>query len=541
MAGTTRSPRISSTNRLSPRIESLLAGFRKMSAVTNHVDLAKSSSRLLAKLFKNSKIDFLYRSQNSSDWQLLVDGRARGLEQIRDFLGDRNQSSFSLKKTPIGLCSASLMADDSLFAIALKSPSSRAKFSETDKVLLRLFMNLLDTAYQQLLHRRNEKALIFSLNHRVLQLNSLIDTGIEVSKLDQSASLQQLALERAASLTNASKGIVRIREGDKVVEESFFPDRFSTQAINGEQQTIATSFKFANRAFTFELFEKESRRGVIPFEDTDQMLLDALARQVHASLENRFLLEKELENQRFEQDMAVAAAIQKKIIPIKLPDIAGYDVAGINIPSKSVGGDYYDCIPLGDGSFALVIADVAGKGVPAALLVSSLHAYLSAYLEGAIPLSQLAQRLNKVIWRASTDDKFITAFIGILKPGNGELEMLNAGHNPTYLLRRDGSVQELGAVGLPLGMLDMDFPYQSERITIEKGERLFLYTDGITEAVNEREEFYDVERPLRDFFLGHQPAQSGAFIRELITDIKKFTGSAPQSDDITALYLRRLP
>lgn len=541
MAGRTKPRRTPGKNQLSPRIESLLKGFRSIASATSLADLAKSSSRLLGRLFTKSKIDILYRPQNSPDWQLLVDGLACGQEQFRDFLGGRKLSAYTLKKTPMGMCSASLMADSSVIVIALKPPSSRTKFSDSDEVLLRLFMNLMETAYQELLHRRNEKSLVFSLNHRVLQLNSLIDTGIEVSKLDQSASLQRLALERAASLTNASKGIVRISEGERVVEESFFPDRFSVQGSHGERQTIATSFTFANRTFTFELFEKESRRGVVPFEDTDQMLLDALARQVHASLENRFLLEKELENQRFEQDMAVAAAIQKKIIPVKLPEIAGFDVAGINIPSKSVGGDYYDCIPLGDGSFALVVADVAGKGVPAALLVSSLHAYLSAYLEGGIPLSQLAQRLNRVIWRASTDDKFITAFIGILRPDTGELEMLNAGHNPTYLLRSNGTVEEFGAVGLPLGMLDVDFPYQSERTTIEKGERLFLYTDGITEAVSEKEEFYDNELPLRDFFHRHQPPHSEAFIGELIADIKKFTGSAPQSDDITALYVRRLP
>jgi sigma-B regulation protein RsbU (phosphoserine phosphatase) len=541
MAGTSKPARTSGTNKLSSQIDSLLKGFRKTSTASNLPDLVKSSSRLLGTLLKKSKIDILFRPQDSTDWQLLADGHANGLEQLRDFLGGKKLSAYTLKKTPMGICSASLLADNSVVVLALKPPTAQTKHSDSDEVLLRLFMSLFEGAYREWLHRRNEKSLVFSLNHRVLQLNSLIDTGIEISKLDQGAPLQRLALERAASLTNASKGIVRISEGERVVEESFFPDRFATQRGHGERQTISTSFTFANRTFAFELFEKESRHGVIPFEDTDQMLLDALARQVHASLENRFLLEKELENQRFEQDMTVAASIQKKIIPVKLPDIDGYDVAGINIPSRSVGGDYYDCIPLADGSFALVIADVAGKGVPAALLVSSLHAYLSAYLEGTLPLSQLAQRLNKVIWRASTDDKFITAFIGILKPETGEFEMLNAGHNPTYLLRGNGTVEEFGAAGLPLGMLDIDFPYQSERITIGKGERLFLYTDGITEAVNEREEFYDNEKPLRDFFLQHQTPRSDAFIIELISDIKKFTASAPQSDDITALYVRRLP
>jgi len=541
MPRTNTRPRRSQEDQLSFQIETLQNGFKKISSAATLADLAKQSVRVLRRLFKKSKIDLAYRPQNSVEWQLLVDGKANGLDRLHDVPGGRKLAACMLRTSSTGMCAATAMGDKSVVGVVLQGVFSRTQFSDDDPALLRVFLHLFETAYQGLLHRQNEKALVFSLNHRVLQLNSLIDTGIEVSKLDQGTSLQQLALERAASLTNASKGLVRVKEGERIVEESFFPDQLQVQGSAEERHTIATSFTFANRAYTFELFEKESRRGIIPFEDTDQMLLDALARQVHASLENRFLLEKALENQRFEQDMAVAAAIQKKIIPEKLPALAGYDLAGVNIPSKSVGGDYYDCIPLANGSYALVIADVSGKGVPAALLVSSLHAYLAAYLEAGIPLSQLVQRLNKVIWRASTDDKFITAFFGILLPHTGELEVLNAGHNPAYLLRQDGAVQELGAAGLPLGMLDMDFPYQSERVTVGKGERLLLYTDGITEASDEREEFYDIHAPLRDFFLQHKPENAETFIGQLIRDIRRFTGSAPQSDDITALYLHRLP
>ena len=239
--------------------------------------------------------------------------------------------------------------------------------------------------------------------------------------------------------------------------------------VPGGQHQISSSFSFGGNSYSFELYNKESRSGPVPFDETDQLLLDALARQVHASLENRYLHAQALEKQKIEQDMAVAASIQQRILPTALPAIEGYDVAGINIPSKAVGGDYYDCIALPDGRFALVIADVSGKGVPAALLVSSLHAYLSAYIESGMPLRDLAVRLNRVICHASTDDKFITAYLGILTPATGEFESLNAGHTSTFLLRADGSVQELSTGGVPLGMLDMDFPFQSETVTIQAG------------------------------------------------------------------------
>jgi len=240
-----------------------------------------------------------------------------------------------------------------------------------------------------------------------------------------------------------------------------------------------------------------------------------------------------------EHDLSVAAAIQQRIIPASLPVIEGYDLAGINIPSKSVGGDYYDCVPLRDGRYALVIADVAGKGIPAALLVSSFHAYLAAYLESDSSLIQIAQRLNRAIFSASTDDKFITGFLALLDPHSGSLETLSAGHNPVYWIRNDGTLCELDTGGVAFGMLDMDFPYQSRTDIIEPGERLLLYTDGVTEAVNEGEEQYDNVVSLKKFVMGQQKDGAGTFIRNLIEDIRKFCGTAPQSDDITALYLTR--
>jgi len=339
-------------------------------------------------------------------------------------------------------------------------------------------------------------------------------------------------------LTNASRGLVRI-VADGQIEESYFPHGKAPPQGTQNGHRIHSSFEFSGSTYTFELYDKERRRGAGPFEETDQVLLDALARQVHASLENRYLHQQALEKQKIEQDISVAASIQQKTLPETLPSIEGYDLFGINIPSKSVGGDYYDCIPLPDGKYALVIADVSGKGVPAALLVSSLHAYLSAYLEGGFSLAELVQRLNKVIYRASTDDKFITAFIALLTPQTGEIESISAGHNAIYLLKNSQTIHELKAGGLPLGMVDAELPYESEQARIERGEQLLLYTDGIPEATNESGHLYESAVPLTEFALKNRSERAETFIGKLITDIKRFVGAAPQSDDITALYLRR--
>ena len=277
----------------------------------------------------------------------------------------------------------------------------------------------------------------------------------------------------------------------------------------------------------------------MPFDDTDKLLLDAFSRQLHVALENIFLHKEALEKQRIDRDIEVAGTIQQKIIPEQLPTISGYDIAGVNIPTRMVGGDYYDCIPLKDNRYALVIADVSGKGVPAALLVSSLNASLSAYLEIDITLSELALRLNKVIYNASTEDKYITFFIAVLDPHKGELECLNAGHNPIYLMDINGSIKELAEGGIPFGMLGMDFPYNSQKVALNPGESVLLYTDGVTEAMNHKEDQYDDVRPLTDFYRTHRDLPAARFIHLLMEDIDDFTGSTPQSDDITALYLKR--
>jgi len=431
------------------------------------------------------------------------------------------------------------LQDGSLFGFALTRPLSVPAFTTTQFSALKILLQAYASSAQRLQSRLTEKSLLFSLNHRVLQLNSLIDTGIEVSKFNDAVRPEQLALERAASLTNSACGRVTVVSAGGEREVVRFPHGMQTSAFHRCAHRIRSTFKFMGAKYAFELFDKESRNGVQPFDETDQLLLDALARQVHGALENRHLHAQAVEKQRMERDMVLAAAIQQRILPMQLPAITGYDVAGVNIPSRSVGGDYYDCIALPDGRYAFVIADVAGKGIPAALLVSSFHAFLSAYLEASLPLHEFARRLNRVIRHAATEDKYVTAFFGLLTPATGHFHALNAGHNPVFVLRPDGAVRELAAGGLPIGMLDMEIPYQSEELVLDPGDRVLFYTDGVTEAANERDEFFDTQRPLKELFASHAPSSAGEFIRDLIAEVKAFTGAAPQNDDITALYLIR--
>ena len=312
------------------------------------------------------------------------------------------------------------MLDDSTFAVILDEKLTGEPFGSLDKLSLQLFTQLLNNSYQSFKNRKKEKQLIFTLNHKVLQLNSLIDTGIEITKINQDSSLYGLALERAAALTNASQALLIVNSGTDITEKYYFPGEFKIDENEKSEFGIEADFKFQNTDYHFLLLNKESRNGYVPFEESDKLLLDAFGRQVLGAVENRYLHREELEKQKIEQELSVAGSIQRKIIPDKLPEIENYDMAGINIPSKEVGGDYYDCKKLKDGRYALIIADVSGKGVPAALLVSSLNASLNAYFESGMSLSEIAFRINKQIFSATPSDKYITSFLALLTPQTGE-------------------------------------------------------------------------------------------------------------------------
>lgn len=524
-------------DRLAIQIDSLQEGFELLSRATSLKDLAKQFFHLVRGNLVTTDITIYYKTTSDSSWEPLQ-GKGRG---GATYLGEA-PAEFMLKgfggKHP-RLAVAQPLVDKSCIGVVLGPKLGGAAYSSLDKISLRIFLQLFAGAYQAHLQQRKEKQLIFSLNQRLLQLNSLIDTGIDLTRPKRAALPETLALERVASLTNASWGTFKKTVDGVVVEELTFPEGVTPHRIKDKRHRIQAGFTFRDAKYAFRLYEKESRAGTIPFDETDATLLGAVARQLHAVIESRFLHSEELEKQKIEQDISVAASIQKRILPETLPAIEGYDLFGINIPTKSVGGDYYDCIPLANGTYALIMADVAGKGVPAALLVSSFHAYLAAYLEADCSLLGLAQKLNTAIHRASTPERYITAIVGVLNPSTGELETINAGHNPLYLHRNDNTIEEYAAGGIAFGMLDIEFPYQSDRIIIQPGERVLLYTDGVPEAMNNDEKQYDADDSLKNLVRTRRPSGAAEFIRLLIDDVAAFTGSAPQSDDITAMYLLR--
>jgi sigma-B regulation protein RsbU (phosphoserine phosphatase) len=390
--------------------------------------------------------------------------------------------------------------------------------------------------------RKAEKDLIFTLNNRILQMNNLIDTGIELAKNKDESLLLSVALERAVGMTNASGGQIVVKKGNKLNQRICFPVTFSPigkSTGRSKDSTIEASFKFQSIKYQVALFDKESRQGIVPFDETDSLLLDALTRQAHAAIENEFLQKQSLEMETVKKEMAIAATIQQRILPENLPEISGYDLAGKNIPTIEVCGDYYDVVQVDDHKYALIMADVSGKGVPAALLVSSLQASLRVYLENNPDLAELTERLNKLIYQSTTSEKYLTMSICYLDTKTGAVEAVNAGHNPPLIVRQDDSIEKITTGGIPVGMADFGLPYTKQNMTIERGDCLLMFTDGITEAMDFDEEMYEDDR-LEKFLIKNRSKPAAEFIGDLMEDVGKFVGEVPQSDDITVLFLKRL-
>ncbi|MCU0412725.1 MAG: SpoIIE family protein phosphatase, partial [Bacteroidetes bacterium] len=364
-----------SSRAIAREIELLQTGTWLVSNAVSENDLLRRFRQSITGLIPHATLLLQRRDAGASHWIHLGDTPSHEPAELPTPSGHEH-AVLAFERGRRSLRMSVRLQDGSLFGFALTRPLSAPPFTTTQFSALKILLQAYASSAQRLQSRLTEKSLLFSLNHRVLQLNSLIDTGIEVSKFNDAVRPEQLALERAASLTNSACG------------------RVTVVSAGGEREVV-----------------------------------------------NRHLHAQAVEKQRMERDMVLAAAIQQRILPMQLPAITGYDVAGVNIPSRSVGGDYYDCIALPDGRYAFVIADVAGKGIPAALLVSSFHAFLSAYLEASLPLHEFARRLNRVIRHAATEDKYVTAFFGLLTPETGHFHALNAGHNPVFVLRPDGAVR----------------------------------------------------------------------------------------------------
>ena len=280
-----------------------------------------------------------------------------------------------------------------------------------------------------------------------------------------------------------------------------------------------------------------SRMGGEPFNSSDTDYLVSLGSLLLLSVQKTYLIEARIEKERLEKEIGLARTIQEALLPSSLPDTSPVDISPRNIPSRQVGGDYYDVIDLGGRTFLLTIADVTGKGIPASLVMANVQAMVHMLAPLDMPLSEKTARINDVIYQNTPSDTFVTFFWGILDCNDLSLNYVNAGHNPPMIFREGFSKPiELTKGGVILGAVPTHFPYECERVELKLGDILVMFTDGITEAMSPDEVEFGNEGIIT-VMRETNANDSSSYADAIIHAIDVFT-NRKYSDDVTLMTLK---
>ena len=363
------------------------------------------------------------------------------------------------------------------------------------------------------------------LQQQVARLQALLEASRQVhSTIREEDVLEQVLriVVRELEMAGAAFAGTGLAYGDEPGDDSDEVLHFALNDRNGKPMTELIVATPNNRELT--LYESD--------------FLEGLALQAAVALENARNHKRNIAFARVQQDMDAARQIQRSLLPQRLPDIAGYSIGFRSVTCYEVGGDYLDLVEQPDGSLLIAVADVAGKGLASAIMASSFRSAFRAMAVTGMPLDELATRMNQHHWTEGEEARrrYVTAIFLRLHPEAGDVEVVNAGHNPGFLVEPGGAQYQFNAAGTPLGLLP-GMRYSSEKRAFVPGTRLLFYTDGLTEVFRGDEEFGS-ERLLDEF--SKCPAQKADGILDALwTALEDFSAGGPQGDDMTALALCR--
>jgi phosphoserine phosphatase RsbU/P len=446
--------------------------------------------------------------------------------------------------------------------IGVLALSTDGDTNEEDVALVRAAAAFLSTMItnQRLLQETREGD--FQLKYRLWELESLYDIGLSIASTLNVEDLADEILFRMISLTNARRAALYLREGPGFrmyrafgdVREGFLEKELAGELIRegtpltfdgspdclfpGCGTFVAVPIKGSSDAVIGVLAaaDRETRDGgIAPFEANELRLLALFGNQVAIALENARLHREALEKQAMERDLELAATIQRDILPKAIPKVEGVEISAFSRSARQVGGDYHAFFER-DGVVIALVADVAGKSMPAALLVSALHAVVQLLFAEGRDLAEIATELNRHIHNWSAENKFITAVLVAIDREAEIIQYVNAGHNPAYMINA-GNIEQIRSHGLPIGILSQT-RYVTQARPFPAGSTVVLYSDGITEAENIAGEEFENDR--LETVLQQTLDQTPDAIRDRIIEaMDAFVGDAPQKDDQTLVVLRR--
>ena len=398
-------------------------------------------------------------------------------------------------------------------------------------------------------------------------LQALIRAGQELSENRPLEELFQVILDLAIQAVNAQRGVLLALEGEELVPRAHKGDgfRISTAVrdrVLKEKSSVLVRDAQLDDAFKGRMSiveQKVHTMMAVPLQTKDRIigliyvdspfvlreftkddlnLLTVMASICAVRIENARLALIEEGERMLRRDLAQAADIQGRSLPSEAPVVEGHDVAGFNVPCRTVGGDYYGFYPYADGRLGLALGDVSGKGMPASLMMMALHARLQVLAEDPGNLSGFMSRLNKATCANCPSNRFITFFFSVLNTATGEFAFANAGHNPPIIIRASGEFEMLEGGGPELGILPIA-PYSEMHAQLNPGDILVIYSDGVTEANNLRYEEFEEQR-LIDTLVQYRTESAANIVGAVTKALTEFAAGAPQADDITLVVAKRV-
>lgn len=399
------------------------------------------------------------------------------------------------------------------------------------------------------------------------KIGALIRAGRELATHRPLSELFPLILNLAVEAVHAERGVVLTMEGDSLVVQASSGGAFristgvrdrvlkekasilvndvqSDEAFRGMQSLVQQQVRMLmavplqTNDTVIGLIYVDSPTLVREFALEDLNLLTVMANVAAIRIEHARLAEVEQAEKILAKDLEQAAVIQRQLLPTTAPIVPGIELAGYNMPCRTVGGDYYDFLPYQDGRVAVALGDVSGKAMPAALLMTSLQARVRVMAEQPPDVADLMNRLNRITVANCPSNRFISFFFSVLDPRTGELVYSNAGHNPPLLIRSDGRVEYLEGGGIILGIFD-DARYESRTCRMDPGDVVLLYSDGVTEATNAANEEFEEER-LIEVLLANRDKSAQEIISAVTSAVAAFASGAPSADDLTLVAAKRI-
>jgi sigma-B regulation protein RsbU (phosphoserine phosphatase) len=360
-----------------------------------------------------------------------------------------------------------------------------------------------------------------------------------------------LSMRSTYGLSDAYRGKGPVTTDDPVIREAFEGKAVVIDDMRNDSRVkypIATSSEGLVSQLTVAMVYKDKKIGVLRlysgkahhFSDTDVTVTRLIASQCAIAISNARLYNAAVRGAQMEDQMRLASVVQRRMLPLKAPVASGFDISTMYRPCFKVGGDLYDFMQIDNNSFVVIMADVIGKGIPAAIMMGMVKGALRAYLDcmqtcDRYSLEGVIDKMNKFTCEQCSNGEFVTIFIGIINASEKTLRYCNCGHEPTVLIR-DGEISELIEGGMVLGV-EEDAKYQIATMPLERDDMLLFYTDGLIDAVNFDNKIWGRKR-LYETLAKCDKRSAKMFISTLMGYRRRFTGLSPQQDDTSIVAIK---